>query len=93
MVVHVSNQALLQVIYSEHLRPITVCPTRTEGIPLLGKAYLGFDLPLTFNSFLFVPSVRLLVPLGGANSTIGFPDSYRYSLDVRRELNPMKSGF
>jgi len=45
MVFHASNQALLQFIYSEHLRPITVCPTRTERIPLLGKAYLGFDLP------------------------------------------------
>jgi hypothetical protein len=31
----VSNHALLQSVYSEHLRPITVCPTRIEGVPLL----------------------------------------------------------
>jgi hypothetical protein len=31
----VSNHALLQFVYSEHLRPITVCPTRIEGVPLL----------------------------------------------------------
>ena len=68
-----SNHALFQVIYSEHLRPITVCPTRIKGILLLVQPTTGFDLPLTFNSFFFVPSIRLLVPLGGANSTTRFP--------------------
>jgi len=31
----VSNHALLQFVYSEHLAKITSHPTRTEGIPLL----------------------------------------------------------
>ncbi|MBS3029551.1 MAG: hypothetical protein HCA25_21475 [Dolichospermum sp. DET50] len=35
LVVSVSNHALRPFVYSEHLKPITVCPTRIEGVPLL----------------------------------------------------------
>ncbi len=56
MVAHVSNHALLQVVYSEHLRPITVCPTRIEGVPLLGKAYVGVRPPLD-PQFVFIRSL------------------------------------
>lgn len=31
-VVTVPNHALLQFVYSEHLKPITVCPTLSFGI-------------------------------------------------------------
>jgi hypothetical protein len=40
--------------------------------------------PETLILFLFVPSVRLFVPLDVANSTIGNPWSYRYSVQIRR---------
>jgi hypothetical protein len=69
----VSNHALLQFVYSEHLRPITVCPTRIEGIPLLVQPTYGVRPPLDLQS-VFIRSLGwLIVPLGVANSTIGIP--------------------
>ena len=58
-----SNHALLWFVFSEHLRPITVCPTRIERIPYLILPTGGSTVPrlsARFYSFpqMIVRSVR-----------------------------------
>ena len=60
-------------MFSEHRATNYGLSYPNSGGSAARLAYLGFDFPLTLSSFLFVPSVRLIVPLGVANLTTEFP--------------------
>ena len=88
-----SNHALLQLVYSEHRATNYGLSYPIQGDSDSRLSYLGFDIPLTLEPFLFVPSVRLFVSLGVANSTIGIPRLLPLYAGYAAGLSPIKSGF
>ncbi len=78
-------------MFSDRLSAITLNPTRIVGFRR-SSVLLEARPPLDHTPFLFVPSVRLFVPLGVAISTIGTPGLLPLFTEYAAGLSPMKSG-